>query len=907
VTFVRHRDALSPALCKALATGNVVVTPNKRLARHLAALYDHAQRRAGRRVWTAPVLVPWQAWLERLWLDVLASGCRRDLPRRIASGQANYLWTRIVAAEGLLLQDARGAADLAAQAWTLAHAWGAGGPSWRSWSGGDDDSAIFARWAEDYSGTIAEVDGLDDARLPDWLARCSPEVPAWRDAGVTLAGFIELSPQQERLLAALAAAGMRIARMSTLPRVEGDAIARATRRAGATPSDEVGQALAWARQHAVADPDATVAIAIEDLEFRREEVRALADEILCPLLQWPGHEGEPRPYNLSLGAALAEAPLVAAALDIIALAHAPLAMGRAAALIRSPHIAGAADDWLVRAGLEAKWLSEGRRELSLSALVAAMGAQDRLFVPLLRVVNEAPPRSSSVTPRAWTETWRAWLEAAGWPGERTLSSVEWQARAAWDDLLAEFATLGSVARRLRRGEAVAALVALARDKVFQPESPPARIQILGGLEAAGLAVDALWVAGLAAERWPPAPRPNPLLPLAWQRERNVPRSTAARELVYAQALTQEWARGAPEVVFSCALMADDHPHTISSLATRATPLSTGASGRTTARVQFDSAPVHEAVTDDRAPPYAPGATPRGGAGLIAAQGNCPFQATARYRLRTDTWPAPVDGLSPIERGILVHAALAAFWRDVVDHATLIALPRDDLLQRIDIAVALAVHTLEPGRWNRLPAVVTAGEAARIAKTVRTWLDEFDRCRPPFTVASVEASRPLALGGLRLTLRLDRIDTLADGGAAIIDYKTGKVAAPAKWFDARAQEPQLGLYWLAQHDYESAQPVRAVAYAQLRPGEMKAVGLAADANAWPALPEPVAARGVGLADWRAVEERWRNTLDALATEVREGVAAVAPRDVRVTCQRCGMQSLCRIGVLAQDGDTENGDA
>ena len=380
-----------------------------------------------------------------------------------------------------------------------------------------------------------------------------------------------------------------------------------------------------------------------------------------------------------------------------------------------------------------------------------MGPQDRTFAPLLRVVNEAPPRSAAATPRAWTETWRAWLEAAGWPGERALSSVEWQARAAWDDLLAEFATLGSVTRRLHRGEAVAALVALARDKVFQPESPPAPIQILGGLEAAGLPLDALWVAGLAAERWPPAPRPNPLLPLAWQRERNVPRSTAARELAYAQALTQEWARAAPEVVFSSAEMAEDHPRTMSSLVATATPRPSGAPGPTTARAQFDRAPAHETIADDRAPTYANGASPRGGAGLIAAQGNCPFQAIARYRLRTDTWPTPVDGLSPIERGILVHAALAAFWRDVVDQATMIALPRDDFLQRIDAAVALAVQSLSPGRWSRLPAVVTAGEAARIAKTVRAWLDEFDRLRPPFTVAAVEASRPLALGGLQLDI------------------------------------------------------------------------------------------------------------------------------------------------------------
>src|SRR5439155_11165770 len=119
-----------------------------------------------------------------------------------------------------------------------------------------------------------------------------------------------------------------------------------------------------------------------------------------------------------------------------------------------------------------------------------------------------------------------------------------------------------------------------------------------------LPLDALWVAGLAAERWPPAPRPNPLLPLTWQRERNVPRSTAARELAYAQALTREWARGAPEVVFSFAAIADDHPRTVSSLVASASPRPTGTPGLSTARVQFNRAPVYEAIADDRAPTYA---------------------------------------------------------------------------------------------------------------------------------------------------------------------------------------------------------------------------------------------------------------------------------------------------------------
>ena len=248
MTSVKHRDALPPPLSKALAIGECRRHAEQTAgAEHLAALYDHAQRRAGRSVWTAPVVLPWHAGSNGSGSTSWHRAAARTAGPHIATGQANYLWSRIVAAEGLPLLDARGAADLAAEAWTLAHAWGAGGPSWRSWSGRDDDSAIFARWAEDYSSAVAQAGGLDAAQLPDWLAslraRSSCVARCRRGAGRKLG--IEFSPQQERLLAAVAATGMRIARLSTLPSVEGDAIAGATRQTGATPRDEVGKALAW--------------------------------------------------------------------------------------------------------------------------------------------------------------------------------------------------------------------------------------------------------------------------------------------------------------------------------------------------------------------------------------------------------------------------------------------------------------------------------------------------------------------------------------------------------------------------------------------------------------------------------------------------------------------------------------
>ncbi len=165
---------------------------------------------------------------------------------------------------------------------------------------------------------------------------------------------------------------------------------------------------------------------------------------------------------------------------------------------------------------------------------------------------------------------------------------------------------------------------------------------------------------------------------------------------------------------------------------------------------------------------------------------------------------------------------------------------------------------------------------------------------------------LTLAGLLLTLRIDRIDALAEGGVAIIDYKTGDADGPTRWIEARPRAPQLGLYALAYQAVPPAQPLRAVAHARLRRGEIKVEGLAADAGAWTGLRTLGDLPGVPFASWADIEAHWRTELEALGAEIRAGRASVTPRNVVTTCRHCRRQSLCRIGGAALDAEESGGD-
>ena len=891
-----------PPVASALARGALIVTPNKRLAREIASAHDRAQAAAGHRTWPAARVLPWMTFVS----DLVRRGQDEGLPLpalELDAEQSAHVWRLVIASDladtPLVSVDAM--AQTAIEAWAHVHAHGASSDSWRSISGSGPDTEAFVRWANAYARETARLGAIDGARAADAVADVAASLPDIASLDLLVVGFVDVSPQQQRLLDALARAGARIVRAG----VESDAaIASHARLAQAvTPRDELISALDWAREQASADENAQVAVVVQDLTQRRALVRALAEDRLCPDLQRPGRHNAPRPYDVSLGAPLASVPLVACALDLLTLAQRPVARDRAIVLVRSPYLPDATASWSRRAALERRWLELGVATLGLKQVVAALRDVDDTLATRWQRIVERTRAPASAGPRAWVEHWRGLLVDLGWTEGSALDTAEFQAQSAWNELLATFARLSAVSAELSRDEALETLTRLAAEQLFQPEARGARIRILGLLESTGLSFDALWVTGMAADAWPRPPAPNPLLPIHWQRERNVPRSSPAQELAFARRVTALLSHAAPRVVFSYASQADEHVRAPSPLIAKMVRLAVHA-GPTTAERLFEGAQPLGRLVDRRAPPVPPGTLLPGGTAVIEDQSVCAFRFVVKHRLRAREWPEAAFGLTYFERGTLVHAAMAALWNGVRDHASLVRLSEVELAERIDAAVAEALQSIDRARWEAIPPAVAHSEATCIESLVREWL-ALERQRPPFAVAASEVATTVTLAGFTFNVRLDRIDMLESGGLAVIDYKSGNVGAVARWFDDRPRALQLAVYAAAQNQRDPSQSVQALVYGRLRRGEVEAVGLAAADTVWPgiATPEAVKVAGEKLVDWHDALWRLDDALVRLAQASGEGEAAVLPRDAK-DCRLCHLRAVCRVGAASSADEADD---
>src|SRR2546422_1077257 len=80
-----------------------VVTPNRRLAQALTAEFDSFQVAKGLTVWEAPDILPFGAFVERLWEDALYSELGDKLPLLLTPQQELLLWEQILEGSDLLI------------------------------------------------------------------------------------------------------------------------------------------------------------------------------------------------------------------------------------------------------------------------------------------------------------------------------------------------------------------------------------------------------------------------------------------------------------------------------------------------------------------------------------------------------------------------------------------------------------------------------------------------------------------------------------------------------------------------------------------------------------------------------------------------------------------------------------
>ncbi len=873
----------------------LLLSVNNRLARELQREHARLQIAAGRKIWHTPAILAWNTWLLQQHKVLLESGY--TLSALLNAHQERLLWEQAVAESpqgGSLLRPAA-AARTARQAWQTLHDWRIAPETLLQHP--DPETRLFAGWARRFAQLCEQARSISVAELGALFVGALRERLISPPVRVRLAGFDNLTPMQTLILDSLSEAGCEVNSLD-----EGERIAQARRISLPQRQDEHLAAAEWARQRLAAQPEARLAIVSARLEKDRDGLQRTLTQVLDPggFLN-PGAPAAA--FNISLGRPLSDYPLVGDLLLALRLAlDTPLQLNDIGLLLRSAFLGGHAREWLPRAELD-RWLRErGQALLRRSELLYQAGRLEQghpahcpELISRLQQLSDwltTIPREDS--PNAWSGHLLRLMDLLGWPGDQPLNSSEHQQAERLRRLVSEFSTFSRVRSEFRLSQAITQFRALCEETEFQPRHEQARLQALGMLEAAGLSFDAVWILGLDDQSWPPAPSPNPLLPVSLQREKDMPHASAERELAFAQRVLQRLLHGAGEVVISHAQQEDERELRASALIREIAAASPEDLGLTLVN------PLHAASARGDAPEPLPvpehvpaSGTPGGGSSLLSDQAACPFRAMAHHRLAAHALPEAQLAPDPRLLGNLVHQLLERVWSHLHDSSTLKTSSQSELEQLVANAAEQTLADLGRDRPDLYRGAFRELEQARLTELALAWLAHEARRERDFTVVACEQRVEIRLNDLPLRLRVDRIDQLDDGSLVIIDYKTGQRVSANGWTEERPSEPQVPLYCISHPG------VSAGILAQVNRGKLRMHGIARDPGIAPGV---VSVEQDGIPAWDELLGQWRLRLEGLAHEILDGFARVAPRGPD-SCSHCDLPSLCRVA-LRPTGEDPN---
>lgn len=909
---------------RGLNPSDLVLTVNKRLANALRDDYNQYQQALSLHMtWQSPDILPITSWLQRCWQEQTSINKSQKPLLLLNSTQEHVLWQQIIcnsSAENPLLQ-IESTAQSAQQAWQLCQQWDI---DYRdSIFTYTEDSKTWQNWAFRFKKLCDDNQWLDLSSLPQQLINAFQAKIITPPKRIFLVGFDEINPQQTKLFEILQQQSCEVLTINHLRKKSHaqqlyskqldfrQGAARASKRSvhgvhehcepsGNTAENSSAKSIALMNTEAEIKTMAQwsfqlwqqgvkkIGCVIPNLTAIRSQVISIFNDVFRTSIH-------AIPFNISAGLNLKQYPIIYTALTILGFNYL-CEIKQASFLLRSPFLAYAEQEMAQRAQLDVALRAQMEPWLNLQQIIVAAKKDCPQLAKLLQTFVSLENKTDTLFPQQWALHFSAQLAALGWPGERILSSEEFQLTEAWSTLLNEFSRLDLVLGKINKQTALQHLNQLAANTIFQPQTTTdIAIQILGILETAGLNFEYLWVMGLDDVSWPPSAKPNPFIPYHLQRKLNLPHASQQRELHFAQLNTERLQHSAKNIIFSYPQQQDDEVLRPSKLiqAIQAIDLQqlNLISYTSIAENIFTTAKI-EAYQDE----YAPGITAdeklHGGTSIFKQQAACPFQAFAHFRLDANHIELPQRGLSAQERGQLLHQVLEIAWNLIGDQKTLLQYSDNQLQTIITEAVDLTLVEFIKRRPFTFKPHFSRLEKIRLQKLLSQWL-ALEKERPPFTVSAIERTTHHTIANIPLKLRVDRIDQLQDGTYLILDYKTGKIDPQKEWFGARPDAPQLPIYFLA-----SSQNIQSLALAQIRSNKIQIKGIsAAETNITGIVPLANNKDETIPTDWYALSDYWRKVLEDLAQQFQQGYAKVNPKSSD-TCKYCDLHTFCRIKELQE---------
>jgi ATP-dependent helicase/nuclease subunit B len=872
-------------ICEQVANGAVLLTVNQRLARHRSIQFQQWQQARASEWWETPAILPARSWLLGLHAQFLAAGdsTRTILPELLQQ----RIWQECIESDdSMLLLDTNAASRGARRAWDVACAW-------RCHPVEEDylplDQFVWSRWRARYQAVLDEKGCVDHAALADHIleildsGRGVENLPA----KIILDGFLRLPPQLEALVTTLKNSGVDVELLQSTPNAFVHPVEY---------EDDAQEMLSIAlhmRTELERDINQSLGLVVPDLQNRRAEVLRSFDQVFYPALSPVQIREKGRPYDLSIGLPLADTSVIQAALSIVKLCVSEIRGSEISALLLSPYLSAGSGESHHREQLDKRLRDNRVRKLDLAGLNDFLDDKGRLGKKVRKLSQTR--KLNRATLSTWATRFSQWLKELGWPGSG-MDTEEYQAVSAWMECLDDLQLLDNN-EGLSANETLGLLNRLARERVFQLDTPATPIQIMGRLESHGIAFDCLWVAGLDSEQWPAVGSPTPFLSIEQQKTAGVPDASAPARLLIAEHEFLQWSSQAPLLIASRAIGRDGKELDAARVpdVTACDFNSELAEPRlaTLKEIQHQQSPVNElrqalqldSIQDNHGPALPSGSEVKGGARLFENQALCPFKSFALHRLSIRPLEEAGMGLDPRQHGTLLHQILEFFWEEVKTQDNLLAFSEEEFTNVLLRTIDAAIDKCE------VPAPLIELERTRLLQLLSEWFKTQEAIRPAFEVVSLEQKQSIEHGGIIMSVMLDRIDKVGDD-LVVIDYKTGVSNSVNSWADNRISNPQLPLYVLTNEDIKGA------TFAQVARNQCKFKGVTSEMDMLPKVKTSVIKSRNGqatereLGSWHDWRLHWKESLDAVASEVRQGLATVSP--MKSACTHCELTSLCRIG-------------